>query len=111
MPSITKQNLSQRIAEHLNLHANLVQSIIDDLILEMGNELSRGKPITLRTFGSFDVRKAKAKVGRNPKKVDSEIFIPARCVVKFRPSIDLKERVAQLQTHKIKKKYVRKALE
>ena len=62
-----------------------------DLITE---ELSRGNEVTLRRFGTFEVRISKAKVGRNPNKPGSEMRIPPRSVVRFKPGNELKSQVA-----------------
>ena len=48
----------------------------------------------LRNFGAFQVREVAAKVGRNPKKPDIEVHIPARASVKFKPGKEMKEKVA-----------------
>jgi len=54
--------------------------------------------VTLRRFGTFEVRVSKAKVGRNPNKPGSEMRIPPRSVVRFKPGNELKLQVAGVLT-------------
>ena len=68
----------------------LLQQMLD-LITE---ELAQGNEVTLRRFGTFEVRVAKSKVGRNPNKPGSDMRIPPRAVVRFKPGNELKVQVA-----------------
>ena len=52
--------------------------------------------VVLRNFGSFQVKQTKQKVGRNPNKPGTDVIIPPRAVVKFKPGKQMKERVATL---------------
>lgn len=45
--------------------------------------LGNGERLEFRDFGVFEVVERKQKIGRNPKKADVPIVIPARQVVKF----------------------------
>ena len=94
MPNITKRDLvvelSNRTSQTQGLVFELLQSTLD-LITE---QLAAGNDVTLRRFGTFELRVAKAKVGRNPNKQGSEMQIPARTVVKFKPGTELKDQVA-----------------
>ena len=67
------------------------------LILEtITDKLADNEHVTLRNFGSFGVKVAKAKVGRNPNTPGTELAIPPRAVVKFTPGKELREKVASL---------------
>jgi len=75
--------------------ANTLNAFIDI----MSSNIADGKKIILRGLGSFSpiVRKPK------PARIISEnkpCFIPARCVVKFTPSIKLKEKVSEIEASK-----------
>jgi len=52
--------------------------------------------VVLRNFGTFEIRVAKAKIGRNPNNPEKDVPIPARAIVKFKPGKELKEKVATL---------------
>jgi DNA-binding protein HU-beta len=54
--------------------------------------LKKGQAITLVGFGTFNVSRRKARVGRNPQ-TGKEIKIPAKKVPKFTPGKALKNAV------------------
>ena len=64
-----------------------------DLITE---ELAKGHEVTLRRFGTFEVRMTKPKVGRNPNKPGSDMRIPPRAVVRFKPGKEMKAQVSKV---------------
>ena len=94
MSNITKRDLvielSNRTGQTQGQVFELLQATLD-LITE---ELSHGNDVTLRRFGTFEVRVTKPKIGRNPNISGSEMQIPARSVVKFKPGLELKHQVA-----------------
>ncbi len=94
--TITKRDLVIELANRSGLTQaqafDLFQAALD-LITE---ELGRGNEVTLRRFGTFEVRMTKPKVGRNPKKPGSEMRIPARAVVRFKPGKEMKSQVSKL---------------
>ena len=59
-------------------------------------KLAEGRDISLRGFGTLELRISKSKIGRNPKRPGSEVRIPDRCTVRFKPGRELKDRVARL---------------
>ena len=69
--------------------ANVMLNTMLDIIL---SSLKKGKEVNLTGFGRFDVRKRKAREGRNPQ-TGATIKIPARKVPRFKPSKTLKEAV------------------
>jgi integration host factor subunit beta len=93
--TLTKKELVQVIALAKKVHPNDVKEVIQSFLDEMVLSLSRGDRIEFRDFGVFEVVKRKQKVGRNPKKADVPIVIPARHVVKFTPGKKLKELIVE----------------
>ena len=92
--SVTKRDivveLSNRTGVTQSQAFDMLQQALD-LIVE---ELSKGNEVSLRRFGTFELRLTKPKIGRNPNKPGSEMRIPPRAVVKFRPGHELKAQVA-----------------
>ncbi len=93
--TITKRDLVIELANRSGLTQaqafDLFQAALD-LITE---ELGKGNEVTLRRFGTFEVRISKPKVGRNPKKPGSEMRIPARAIVRFKPGKEMKSQVSK----------------
>jgi len=71
---------------------DVIQRTLDSITDALGN----GDSVVMRNFGAFQVREAKAKVGRNPGKPGCEVMIPPRAAVKFKPGKEMKEKVAQV---------------
>ena len=78
-----------KVADLSKSQANVLFNTMLDLIV---SNLKKGKEVNLTGFGRFDVRKRKARDGRNPQTGET-IKIPARKVPRFKPSKTLKEAV------------------
>ena len=62
----------------------------------MSDALEAGEKIEVRGFGIFEAKETKARTGRNL--VTGEVMeIPARRKASFRPSKELKQRVASIR--------------
>lgn len=93
---MTKKELAKKIADDLGipqLTANAaVEKTFDGIIDTL---LDEGR-VEFRNFGVFEVRKRKARAGRNPK-TGEQVDVPARCVVSFKPGKEMEEKVGQLE--------------
>jgi len=96
MATITKRDLVVAVSNKTGLTQDKVFGVIQETLNQITENLASGDQIALRNFGAFEVRKAKSKVGRNPKAPQDTVVIPARAVVKFKPGKEMKEKVAQL---------------
>ena len=81
----TKKKIILSISKEKGLHPSDVRHVVQAFLDKMTECLSSGERLEFRDFGVFEVVKRKQKVGRNPKKADEPIVIPARHVVKFTP--------------------------
>ena len=71
-----------------NESAELVEAVLN----EMSEALTRGETVKISSFGSFFVRLKGQRIGRNPK-TGQEVPIKPRRVLVFRASHVLKNRV------------------
>jgi nucleoid DNA-binding protein len=78
--------------------AELVQKTLDSI----ADELIAGGHVELRGFGVFKVVVRKQKVGRNPKKPGTDMIIPEKVVVKFKPSSIIKKNLQHIDISKTK---------
>jgi nucleoid DNA-binding protein len=100
MSTITKKDLVAELSNATGIkHADTL-AMVEAFMELVSKNLSEGNEVTLRTFGTFDLRIARGKIGRNPKQPNSEVMIPDRYVVRFKPSKELKSRVASLSVQK-----------
>jgi nucleoid DNA-binding protein len=90
---MTKQQLIERVAGATGQPKNDVEGIYEAVFQEMSRALAAGERIEVRGFGIFEAKQTKARTGRNPA-TGATIEIPASRKATFRPSKELKERLA-----------------
>lgn len=97
MATITKRDIINYVTDKLeNPTQQQVTEIVQATIDYITTSLARGDDVALRKFGTFEVCYTPPKIGRNPKKAEKPIPIPARAVVRFRPSREMKDKVLQV---------------
>jgi len=89
---MTKSDFITKIAEKAHLSKKDTNKAIDAMIEVVTETLAKGEKIQLVGFGTFEVRKRAARVGRNPQ-TGEEITIPASNVPAFKPGKALKDAV------------------
>ena len=94
MATITKRDLVVKISNDTGQTQQQVFAVVQDFLDSVTGYLADGDEVVLRNFGAFQVRKTRAKVGRNPNKPGTDVIIPPRAVVKFKPGKEMKEKVA-----------------
>lgn len=87
---MNKREISEKIANDLMIKKFEVYHFIDLVIEIMVENLSKGKKIVLSNFGTFKVVKRNNKRVINPNN-RQPIIIPAKRIVKFLPSKNLKK--------------------
>lgn len=93
--------LRSELLEHLqrefpNLPGRTVEDMLDAILEEVSDALSRGDRVELRGFGAFSVRDRRPRSGRNPRTGES-VAVDGKRVPFFKPGKELRERVNQLQ--------------
>lgn len=83
-----KADLVSSLSQKHKLPRSKAQEIIEDLFEELSLALERGDKIDLRGFGTFHVRRAKARIGRVIA-TGARVEVPARSIPDFRPGKDL----------------------
>ena len=89
---MTKAELIEEVAERTQATKRDVTNVVDTLMDSIKNALKKGEKVQLIPFGSFEVRKRKAREGRNPK-TGEQLVIAARSVPAFHPGKDLRDSV------------------
>ena len=83
MPTTTKKDLIDRIAEETHQRRAVVkktiQSFLDNVILE----LSHGNRLEFRDFGVFEIKHRAPRMAQNPKTLE-RVPVPAKKTVKFK---------------------------
>jgi len=90
--TVTRADLSEAVYEEVGLSRNESAELVESVLTEVADALSRGEQVKISSFGSFSVRQKGQRVGRNPKTGEEVPILPRRVLV-FRPSHVLKERI------------------
>ena len=90
--NFTRKDLSIKIHKNLGFSKNLSTKIVDNFFETLISEIIKSNKIKISSFGTFSTLNKKERIGRNPKtKIEAKIF--SRKVVKFKPSLILKEKL------------------
>tara|TARA_Y100000590_G_C15558438_1_gene953762 strand:+ start:445 stop:738 length:294 start_codon:yes stop_codon:yes gene_type:complete len=90
--NFTRKNLNNKIYQNLGFSKNFSSKLTDDFFDLITNEIIKLNKIKISSFGTFKVINKAERVGRNPKtKVEAKIL--SRKVVRFKPSLLIKEKI------------------
>jgi len=93
MTSVIKSELVQRIADrNPHLYLRDVENIVNAILDEVTDALSRATAWNLRGFGAFSVKKRDAASGRNPRTGD-HVEVAEKFVPFFKTGKELRERL------------------
>ena len=93
MPNLTKRDIVQQISKDSGIIQAEVFAIVQLTLDAITEALADGRTVELRNFGVFEVRLSKSRPGRNPRKPEIDVTIPARATVKFKSGKTMTERV------------------
>src|SRR6267142_896757 len=96
--TLTKRDLVIRISEDTDLVQQQVLDIVQKTLDYIAEALAKGDKVELRNFGVFEVKVRKARIGRNPNAPGTDVPIPERSVVKFKPGKEMRTQVIKLGT-------------
>lgn len=84
MATVTKKELTDRIAEATGTKRvvvkQVIQSFLDNVIVELG----KGNRLEFRDFGVFEIKHRAARMAQNPKTLQ-RVPVPEKRSVKFKP--------------------------
>jgi len=90
--TLTRADLTAAINKEIGLSRAESSAIVEAIIDEIADTLSKGEPVRLSSFGTFTIRDKKERLGRNPKTGEAARISPRR-VLSFKASPVLKELV------------------
>ena len=86
---MTKSHLINRLADDLKMDKDEAKVIVNTIFESITEALSAGDKVELRGFGSFRVKKRRARNGQNPK-TGEKVKVPPKIVPFFKPGKELK---------------------
>jgi len=90
--NLTRKDITNRLHSRLGISRNLLGNILDDFFESLVTELITKKKIKISSFGTFEVKNKKERIGRNPKN-KIQFNISSRKIVKFKPSDIIKKKL------------------
>ena len=87
--NLTKKEIINSIYMQIGFSKKIAESLLEDFLSILLNELIKNKKVKIPKFGTFVLRYKKSRIGRNPKTLEKKI-ITDRNVVLFKPSKDFK---------------------
>ena len=98
--TLTKRDLVIRISNETSLVQQQVLDVVQKTLDYIAEALAKGDKVELRNFGVFEVKIRKARIGRNPNAPETDVPIPERAVVKFKPGKEMRADVLRLSPGK-----------
>ena len=93
--NFTRKELIKKIHQNLGFSKNISSTLIDDMFEILVSELTRSDTIKISSFGTFESINKKERIGRNPK-TKIEAKISARKIIKFKPSLLVKNKLNKI---------------
>ena len=78
----------------------VAETLLEDFFDIILQSLKKSKKVKIAKFGTFELRKKKSRIGRNPKTNEKKI-ISERNVVLFKPSKELKSKINLIHDKKV----------
>jgi DNA-binding protein HU-beta len=88
---MNKADLSQVVAESLNLPKRQVEDTLNGILDSIVAQLKKGEEVVLTGFGAFSAKQRAARQGVNPQNPTQKIQIAAVTVPKFKAGKGLKD--------------------
>lgn len=87
-----KKNIVYNIFNLVGIPSSYATKIVDDVISILISNLRKKNYLKIKNFGSFNLKKKKKRIGRNPKnKIAYEII--ERKVLTFKSAVELSRKV------------------
>lgn len=88
-----KSELVEKLSEeNPHLFQRDVENIVNAILDEIGDALSRGDRVELRGFGAFSVKNRPPRTGRNPR-TGEKVAVEEKYVPQFKAGKEIRERL------------------
>ncbi len=89
---MTKADLVEEVAAVSDLSKKSSEVVVSTFFNSIVESLNGGDKVELRGFGTFKLRRRRARIGRNPK-TGERVDVPSKVVPFFKPGKELRELV------------------
>ncbi|APR98160.1 integration host factor subunit alpha [Wolbachia endosymbiont of Folsomia candida] len=87
--TVTKAKIVEIINQEIGFSKGDSAAIIEDILDEIRTSLAKDKKVKIQSFGTFVVKRKKARPGNVPK-TSKKVIIPERNSISFKPSGNIK---------------------
>ena len=95
---MTKADLIEEVSRVVEMTRKESEVIVEAIFDSIVRSLRNADKIEIRGFGSFRTRQRQARIGRNPNAPETDVPIPERSVVKFKPGKEMRAEVLKIGT-------------
>ena len=88
--NLTKKEIINSIYMQIGFSKKISENLLEDIFQILLKNIMSEKKVKIAKFGTFELRKKKERIGRNPKTKEEKI-ISKRNVVIFKPSKEIKK--------------------
>ena len=92
MPTITKKEIIDQIAENTNTRRAVVKPVVQSFLDEVIEELAKNNRLEFRDFGVFETKLRAARKAQNPKTME-QVQVPAKRNVRFKMGRLMKQKI------------------
>ena len=90
--NLNRKDITNKLHSKLGFSKSLMSNILDNFFESLITELIIKKKVKISSFGTFEVKNKKERIGRNPKN-KIEFKISSRKIVRFKPSNIIKKKI------------------
>ncbi len=90
--ALSKSDIADAVAQKAGMPKSRAENVVSMVFDTIQDSLKQGERVSIVSFGTFEVRTNKGRMGRNPKTGET-IYIPEKRSVKFKAGKGLKETV------------------
>lgn len=92
MQTITKEKIAEHLRERLGFSGVICEEIVSEVFTSAAEIIVDKKSLKIKNLGSFAIHHKAARPGMNLQ-TGEKVEVPARKVIKFAPSRNLKKRL------------------
>ena len=90
--NLTKHEIVNSIFMQIGYSKKVSETLLEDFFDIILQSLKKNKKVKIAKFGTFELRRKKSRIGRNPKTKEKKI-INERKDILFKPSKELKKKI------------------
>lgn len=91
---MVKSKLIKKLSlKNPSLKVSQIKHMLDILFSSIAENLKNDKPVEIRSFGRWDIKKIKAKYSARNPKTGEKIYVPPKKKISFKMSKHLKDEI------------------